>query len=403
MTTKKTDESKKHNRLLEYFLINIFGFLCVGLLAVFFLNLSLFEPFKHAIRDFSLTDVYYSSIMNKNRVYSGQLVVVNTENKTRAELAFLLETLQAGKPKVLGVNIIFPDTIDSSDSLLKNVISSYSNFVFPYLAKFDKNSTPVHNNKYFNIQEAAFVNLIGGQEEFSTIRSYNPVYNGELAFTTAIIQKYDASLAAPLLKKNGSKKEIRYFGNSENFGTLTFDEVVNPGFDFGKVKDKIVLVGSFGSVINSSNSEWQGDHFYTPLNPRSSGRSYPDMYGLIVQANILRMVLDKDFITNVPSWLNWMIAFLFTLLLIPLFSRWFIHRPMWSHLWMMLVQLFLSILFVYIIILLFANGNLKIEAAAILATMLLLGDVILFYDASVKFFRYRLNWKFHSIFFEGHH
>jgi len=127
------------------------------------------------------------------------------------------------------------------------------------------------------------------------------------------------------------------------------------------------------------------------------------MYGLIVQANILRMVLDKDFIINIPAWLNWIIAFLFTWSLIPLFSRWYIHRPMWSHLWIMLTQLFLSILFVGVIILLFANGNLKIEAASILVTVLLLGDIILFYDAFVKIFKYRLNWKFHSIFFEGHH
>jgi hypothetical protein len=69
----------------------------------------------------------------------------------------------------------------------------------------------------------------------------------------------------------------------------------------------------------------------------------------------------------------------------------------------MLTQLFLSILFVGVIILLFANGNLKIEAASILVTVLLLGDIILFYDAFVKIFKYRLNWKFHSIFFEGHH
>ncbi len=403
MTTKKTVSAKKHNRKLEYFLINIFGFICIGLLALFFLNFSLFDPFKFALKDFSLTDVYYTSVMNKNRFYNGPLVIVNIENKTRAELAFMLQKLQTGNPKVIGIHIIFPDLKDTSDALLKNVFSSYTNFVLPYIAKFDANNPAVYNSTYFNVQQSAFVNLIGGQKEFSTIRSYYPVYNNQLAFTTAIIQKYNASLAAPLLKKDNRQKEIRYIGNSENFQTLMFDEIIDAEFQLSKVENKIVLVGSLGSVINNDDSNFGEDHFYTPLNPRSSGRSYPDMYGLIVQANILRMVLDKDFIINIPAWLNWIIAFLFTWSLIPLFSRWYIHRPMWSHLWIMLTQLFLSILFVGVIILLFANGNLKIEAASILVTVLLLGDIILFYDAFVKIFKYRLNWKFHSIFFEGHH
>jgi CHASE2 domain-containing sensor protein len=402
LTTKKTEAAKKHNRKLEYFLINIFSFICIGLIALFLLNFSLFDPFKLAFKDFSLTDVYYTSMINKNQIYNGPLVIVNIENKTRAELAFLLEKLQEGRPKVIGVDIIFPDRKDSSDALLKAVFSSYSNFVLPYSAQFDASDSEVHTNNYFDVQHSAFVNLIGEHKEFSTIRSYYPVYNNQPAFTTAIIQKYNASLAEPLLKKDNHKKEIRYFGNLENFHFYTFDEIIDPEFLSERVTNKIVLVGSLGSIINSADNYPGEDHFYTPLNQRSSGRSYPDMYGLIVHANILRMVLDKDFIRNVPWWLNWTIAFLFTWALIPLFSRWYIHRAMWSHLWTMFAQLFLSILFVYLIILLFANGNLKIEAASILVAVLLLGDIILFYDAFVKFFKLKLKWNFHSIFFEGH-
>jgi hypothetical protein len=132
LTTKKTEAAKKHNRKLEYFLINIFSFICIGLIALFLLNFSLFDPFKLAFKDFSLTDVYYTSMINKNQIYNGPLVIVNIENKTRAELAFLLEKLQEGRPKVIGVDIIFPDRKDSSDALLKAVFSSYSNFVLPY-------------------------------------------------------------------------------------------------------------------------------------------------------------------------------------------------------------------------------------------------------------------------------
>lgn len=53
------------------------------------------------------------------------------------------------------------------------------------------------------------------------------------------------------------------------------------------------------------------DRYYTPLNERSSGRSIPDMFGVIIHANIISMLLDEDYIDDVPEWLLYLFSFLY--------------------------------------------------------------------------------------------
>ncbi|MDB5222059.1 MAG: hypothetical protein JWN83_726 [Chitinophagaceae bacterium] len=398
---KQLHRAKKSHRL-EYFIVNLFVFAGIGVLSFLFFNVSIFNHFTQAFKDFTLTDIYYAKIINQSRIYKGPLVLINVENKSREEIAFLLQRLEEGKPKVIGLDIIFPDKKDSaSDEILKQTFARYTNIVLPYIASFDSTITETRNHEYFQTKSTAFVNLIGEDRQYSTIRYYYPVYNNVQAFTTAVIKMYDSSKAAALLKKQ-RKTEIRYFGNTQNFAYQTFDEVINPSFNPGIVKDKIVLLGYMGSA-GGNKGLLDDDRFFTPLNPRLSGRSYPDMYGSIIHANILRMALDEDYIYSFPAWLNWLLAFILSWIILPLFIKWWVHKAVWFHLYTMLLQVTVSIMFVFLTILLYAKANLKIESSAVLVAVLLLGDFILFYDSIVQYLRHKLKWKFHSKFFEGAH
>lgn len=393
---------KKKSHFLEYFIVNLFVFAGIGLLSIVLFNVSVFNPFTEAFKDFTLTDIFYTKIVNQSRIYNGPLVLINVENKSRQEIAFLLQRLEEGKPKVVGLDIIFPDKKDSaSDEMLKQTFAHYDNIVFPYIASFDSTVEEAKNNEYFQTKATAFVNLIGENREFSTIRYYYPVYNNIPQFTTAVIQMYDPSKATALLKRD-KKTEIKYYGNVQNFKYNTFDEVMNPAFNPGTLKDKIVLLGYLGTADGNSVAVDE-DKFFTPLNPRLSGRSYPDMYGTLLHANILRMALDADYIYSFPTWLNWLLAFFLSWIIIPIFIRWWVHKGVWFHLYTMLLQLVVSILFVFLTILLYAKANIKIESSAVLVSVLLLGDFILFYDSIVQYFKRKLKWNFHSKFFEGEH
>ena len=401
MTVKRNKKRKKYS--LEYLIINLFVFVGIWLLSFVVFNVSLFDQFTQAFRDFTLTDIYYSQILNKNKIYKGPLVLINIENKNREEIAFLLQRLEEGKPKVVALDLIFPDKKDSaSDELLKQTLHQYNNLVLPYIAAFDKNTIETKNNEFFQVKSTAFVNLVGEHREYSTVRYYCPIYNNIPSFTTAVIQMYDPLKAALLLKRGQQKTEIRYFGNLQNFAYQTFDEVMNPSFNPDALKDKIVLIGYMG-LENGKTNPLDEDKFFTPLNPQLSGRSHPDMYGSVMNANIIRMALDKDHIYAFPSWLNWTLAFMLSWVLLPMFVRWYVHKAVWFHLFTMFIQLLFSIFFVFFTIWLYALANIKIESSAVLIAILLMGDFLLFYDHLVKFLKYKLKWNFHSKFLEGGH
>lgn len=401
MKPNRRIKRKSHN--LEYFIMNLFVFAGIGLLSFIVFNVSLFNQFTQAFKDFTITDMYYSQMLNKNNMYKGPLEIINIENRSRGEIAFLLQKLEEGHPKVIGLDAIFQDTANATeDSLLKTTFSNYSNIVLPYIASFNKNVTPAQTNEYFGVQSNSFVNIAGVQKEYTTLRYYYPAYDHIPAFTTAMLQMYDPVVASSLIKRNKQKTEIRYYGDLQNFDYRTFDEVMSDTFNTQNLKDKILLLGYAGEQ-NAPGNKLDEDRFFTPLNPQLSGRSYPDMYGTVVHANILRMGLDKDFIYTLPTWLNWLLAFMLNWLLLPMFVRWYVHKAVWFHLFTMLLQLAISMLFVYFTILMYAYQNIKIESSAVLVAVLLLGDFLLFYDHLVKFLKYKLKWDFNSKFLEGGH
>lgn len=395
----------KSLHIKEYLLINLFIFAGIGLLSFILFNVSIFNPFTQAFKDFTFTDFYYTQILNKDKIFDSSLVLVNVENKKRDEIAYLLQRLEEGKPKVIGLDIIFPNKIDTAadaDKILKETFALYNNIVFPHIASFDNTSTEIRNDPYFQAASNSFVNTAGDDAKYSTLRYYYPVYNGLPHFTTAVLQKYDSSKASLLLKKGQQKTEIRYFGNLQNFKYYNYGEVMNLGFVPEVLKDKMVLLGYLGKTDGKSAAVDE-DRFFTPLNSRLSGRSLPDMYGTLVHANILRMAMDKDYIYSFPRWLNLLIAFLLSLFLLPVFVYWYVHKPLWYHLMLVLSQFTISILFLFFTIYLYAWANIKIESANLLVAVMLIGDFLLFYHHLVKYFKLKLKWNIHSKFFESAH
>jgi len=292
---------KKNNWFLEYVFLNIFVFAGIGLLSLVVFNVSVFNPFTQAFADFTLTDLSYSKTANQDEIFHGPLRLVSVENKTREEIAYLIHRIEEGKPKVIGMDVIFKDRVDSSDEILKKEIATHTNIIFPHIAQFDSLTTETYNDTFFKAQSNAYVNLIGESKEFSTIREYHAVHNNMLAFTTAVLQMFDSVKAQKLIDRNEKKTEIHYYGNLQNFEYNSFNEVMKLDFNDSVFKDKIVLIGYMGLTPRVTRSTLDEDRFYTPLNPRLSGRSHPDMYGIVIHANIIRMALVGDYIVRLPT------------------------------------------------------------------------------------------------------
>jgi CHASE2 domain-containing sensor protein len=92
---------------------------------------------------------------------------------------------------------------------------------------------------------------------------------------------------------------------------------MNENFDPSLIKDNIVLFGFLGDYIG--DPAWD-DKFFTPLNKKVAGRANPDMFGLVIHANIINMILAEDYINRLSEWQEWAIAFIVCFLNVALFS-----------------------------------------------------------------------------------
>jgi CHASE2 domain-containing sensor protein len=382
----------------EYLLLNLFIFGCVSLLSLVIFNFSIFDPFTEAFRDFTLTDLYYNKVQDKNKIYNENLVLINVENKSRKELAYLLQQIQEGDPKVVALDIIFAQRKNDDDSLLKQVFNKHDNYVFGYAANFEHEQASVYSDPFFFKQKDGYINVAGERAEFSTIRYYYPFNKEQEAFTSSILKKFNSNIYQQVKGRKNRKTEIHYYGNLANFNYFDFDEVMNAGFDVSQLKGKIILLGFLGIPSQRNTIQLDEDKLFTPLNARLSGRSYPDMYGSVIHANILRMILEDDHIRVIPEWLTAVLSFILIWLVLPIMCGLFFKGDLWFNSVGTLFQLIGSLLVVFLTLLTYTYFNLKFDPGLILACLFLLPTFINLYEALLNFLKYKLKIPFRSAF-----
>jgi CHASE2 domain-containing sensor protein len=140
---------------------------------------------------------------------------------------------------------------------------------------------------------------------------------------------------------------------------------------------------------------------FTPLNKKMSGRSFPDMYGVYIHANIIAMLLRGDFTSNISKWITWFLSFLLCYLHLWFFTRSYLYHPGWFHVFTKFVQLFSGAVLVGISVVLLGVCKRKLEVDYLIAPILLSVDCIYLYDALIKWAAKRFS--FRSLFLEAHH
>jgi CHASE2 domain-containing sensor protein len=146
-------------------------------------------------------------------------------------------------------------------------------------------------------------------------------------------------------------------------------------------KDKIVLVGYLG------NDEWNmpmKDKFYTPLNEQYAGRSLPDMYGLVIHANIIAMMLNGDYSFEMPGWITFMIEVLFCYANVLLFFWIYHHFKDPFHGITRGIQLLEFVLVFLLISILFHYFKIRIDFDTGILTLLLTYDFVMIYESLLK-------------------
>jgi CHASE2 domain-containing sensor protein len=269
------------------------------------------------------------------------------------------------------------------------------------LSRFDNNlsdSIEISDNIFSDYAHEGFVNFptdAAWQEDVKIARTLWPKFsvNGktELAFSVQVANLYDSMKVKKFLARNKEEEIINFYGNIDvvqlrvqtskrddisttNFGTgfyvIDFDDVMRENFVPDLFRDKIVILGYLGDYLG--DPAWE-DKFFTPLNKKMGGRANPDMFGPVVHANAVAMILNESYIDEIPQWLQYAIAFVFCWLTVALFAWIDKHLPIWYDALSVIIQIIQIILITILIVLAFAYWNLKLELSLTLLAAALVG------------------------------
>ena len=387
-----------------------------------------FDPIGQALDDFELTDHVFSNL-RPHPLVDQRIVLVNIGNIPRAAIAEQIRIISQYNPKIIGIDGFFncegglrdtincPQLLDTMGNLLlANAIQEAGNVVLVSKLLPSKRSLNVGVEEQFDSLEysdsifnrnavSAYANLMTGanyQEDVKICRSFVPrmKVNGkeELAFAVRVAMLYDSVSAIKFLERKKVEELINFRGNVEiqdvkleslkkkdlattkypmMFYALDVDQVLREEFAPEMIKDNIVIFGYLGQYLGDPS--WN-DKFFTPLNKEVAGRANPDMFGVVIHANALAMILNGDFINELEDWHKYAIAFVFCLFNIAIFFYLNARFPVWFDTLQLFIQVGQIWLLMGFTIWVFAASSFKLDLTLTIVAIALAGPVFAFYD-----------------------
>lgn len=379
-----------------------------------------FDPISQALSDFELTDYAFSNLRETPSV-DQRIVLVNLA-PTRGLIAQQIMQLKTLNPKVIGVDSFFdcegglydtlncPQLLDTLGNLmLSNAIQEAGNVVLvSKLVQTKALASKGDSDEYDSIEYSdkmfrdyarnAYASLPTGanyQDDVKLCRSLFPKMtvngNEELAFSVRLAMMYDSVKTEKFLSRNKYEEVINFRGNVElmdnrlssiskqdisttrypiMFYAIDWDKFLEEQYLEDIFKGSIVMLGSMGSYFGDPS--WE-DKFFTPLNKKVAGRANPDMFGLVVHANVVAMILNEDYIGELQDWHKFAIAIVvcfFTVILFILIDR---YLPLWFDTLSVLIQVVLLLTVSGSVVYFFTNYSAKLDLSLTLAASALVG------------------------------
>ncbi|MFZ6013594.1 MAG: CHASE2 domain-containing protein [Bacteroidota bacterium] len=343
-------------------------------------RINILDSLGKSTADFDFTDLYYSVIKKSARWERPDttITIINIGYLSRKDIARVIVAVNEHQPNVLGLGIIFSALRDSlGDAMLSDAIAQSKTCVMTSRLHSETNFPPFDSveRSYYKflkntVQGYANINIPEDDKDYGTVRDF--IYSYEVRnrkqwpFAYQIVKHHD-SLKLLHNVENGSLEPINFFGYANKpwldegasintFASLDYNEVLTDNFDPSLIRNKIVLLGYLGDVNNLGYES----RFYTPLNERYAGRSMPDMFGIEIHANMIKMMLEERYIWN-SAVLNTILSLAFLL-----FSVWAcnkVHRkfPTQFQLLSTAIIFILINIMIFIPLIIFIEEEIKID------------------------------------------
>ncbi len=390
-------------------------------------------PESFALKEFEALD-YAFVHLRPDPLVDERIVLVNIGTYSRSKIAQQLQIISAFKPRVIGIDALFnceggardsvncPQLLDTLGNLmLKSAIQEARNVVLgtklmqtDSLSQLDSeepDSVEISDPIFSDYAQEGFVTIpteAAFQEDLKTSRTIYPsrVVKGkrELAFSVRVVMIYDSMKAIKFLARNRKEELINFRGNisihewhfnsqkndasTTNFDTRYFvidaEDVLTKNFSGELFKDKIVVMGYLGDYLGDNDNALQ-KKFFTPLNKKISGRASPDMFGSVIHANVISMILDEDYLDEFSNAEELAVAFLCCFIHLLILLLVFVKFPIWYDLIAVSLVIVQLGAYSWVRLYLFVEFNLKLSLVATITSLAIASIAVVLYKELLPF------------------
>lgn len=367
----------KRTGFIELFLTSVIIMLFVALVNLVNFRVEFTKPIRQGLFDFDVYDLEYAGLPGNNTMRDTNIVLVQAgpDRLTIARQLLMLDSLQ---PKVMSVDVLFPDSSSPAvDNLFAGMLEQLQGkTVFSFRFVDDKEAVKVPFRNFFSSSSRhaeGYVDFVA--DTLSVVRLYAPFVTLDnkqyTAFTSQVLKAANPGKFEKLKARNNRQELIHYSGNIERYTYFRYQDLdyyQASGQLASKIKNKIVLLGYF-----EPTPPWVvEDLHFTPMNDRASGKSVPDTYGVVIHANILSMALEESYLAQSPVWVAYFVAFVFVFfacwLVVYLHHRF--HHPL-LHLGLLLLMIVAIVVVVGLFIFLFAWLHIKMPLLPVITGLVI--------------------------------
>ncbi|MCC5921740.1 MAG: CHASE2 domain-containing protein [Cyclobacteriaceae bacterium] len=379
----------------------VFAFMWVAF--NFFTIFDFLDPVEEALEDFESSDIVFSQLRNQPSIDSN-IVLVNFGRLSRAGIGEQIRILNKYDPAVIGIDAFFiTDKSPEEDDYFELALSEVKNLVMVSRIFDADEETGIFQdqilsnprfNQYAVNAYANFISSAESQDDFKLTRTFSPreyLSNGNqtVALGVKLAEYISPTKVTQFLDRNQEVEIINYKGNiiddkksdRPKYYALDVADVFEENFDAAFIKDKILLFGYLGREFGDTS--WE-DKFFTPLNNEYVGRTSPDMYGVVIHANIISMILNKDFINSNPEWMSTTLGILMLWVNAVIFGFIFLRIPRWYDGLTKVIAIIQIFFFIGLILFVFAQFNYKLDLTLGIIAIAFSSDVIEFYHGVLR-------------------
>ena len=280
----------------DHWIVTILAFVFMGVLAYVTVSVDFLNPVEQAFNNYSLSDMYYQIDRHGVQPDTSELITIvdMTEYYNRGDLAEILMKINDMDPQVVGVDIIFEGIRDDAvgNELLQDAVKALGDkAVFAMKLKDyddDKECFTGVTSSFFTdsiVVKQGYANLPDNMED-RNIRDY-----------TVTQRRNDSTIySLPYMVAHSMDEEIQ---PTDKVLHIDYSNVAFPVVKASELDEHVELIA--GHIVMLGTMYEEQDMHLSPIGK---------MAGLEMQTYSLKTILERKIITDLPEWLNYVIAFI---------------------------------------------------------------------------------------------